>query len=225
MSDQLLLKIDRNMAKNQQATFRYNYADGLNENIEPWGGLLARSRGAALENTDNMFAATYTAVPSSKVVNELRLQFARRDQTGQLARSELRRALHGGEPGRPDARDTRRRERGTTAVHAAAACERPVSDTRHDEPLSGASTSGRRASTSTMSITGFKRCRYTSADGIFSGRCLRFQVSYRRRSAASKRSPLVYPELISKATATRQPPTAIAICRCLCRTIGTPPPR
>ena len=81
VSDQLLLKIDRNMAKNQQATFRYNYADGLNENIEPWGGLLARSRGAALENTDNMFAATYTAVPSSKVVNELRLQFARRDQT------------------------------------------------------------------------------------------------------------------------------------------------
>jgi hypothetical protein len=80
-SDQLLVRVDREIAENQQAWIRYNYADGLNENIEPWGGLVARSRGAALDNTDNMVAASHNAVLSSKIVNELRMQFARRDQT------------------------------------------------------------------------------------------------------------------------------------------------
>ena len=79
-SDQLLLKVDRHITANQQAWVRYNYADELNENIEPWGGLVARSRGAVRDSTDNMLAASHTAVLSSKVINELRLQFARRDQ-------------------------------------------------------------------------------------------------------------------------------------------------
>jgi hypothetical protein len=79
-SDQFLLKVDRQLTDNQQVWVRYNYADGLNENIEPWGGLVARSRGAALDNTDNMVAASHTAVLSSRIVNELRLQFARRNQ-------------------------------------------------------------------------------------------------------------------------------------------------
>jgi hypothetical protein len=80
-SNQLLVKIDRQVAQNQQTSIRYNFADAFNENIEPWGGLVARSRGAARDSVDNMVATSYSAVLSSRVVNELRLQFARRDQT------------------------------------------------------------------------------------------------------------------------------------------------
>jgi hypothetical protein len=79
-SNQVLLKVGHQIASNQQLAVRYNYGDGLNENIEPWGGPVARSRGAALDNKDHMLAASLTAIGSSVVVNELRGQFARRDQ-------------------------------------------------------------------------------------------------------------------------------------------------
>jgi hypothetical protein len=79
-SNQALFKVDHQITPAQQIALRYNYADGVNENIEPWGGLVAKSRGAVLDNTDNMFAASHTDVVSSKTVNELRFQFARRDQ-------------------------------------------------------------------------------------------------------------------------------------------------
>ncbi|PWT80391.1 MAG: hypothetical protein C5B57_12340 [Blastocatellia bacterium] len=79
-SDQVLIKVDHQVATNQLG-LRYNYADTLNENIEPWGGLVAKSRGAALDSTDHMFAASYNAVGSPHFVNELRFQFAERDQT------------------------------------------------------------------------------------------------------------------------------------------------
>jgi hypothetical protein len=79
-SNQALVKIDHQLAPAQQLAVRYNYAGGVNENTETWGGLVARSRGAALDNTDHMLVASHTSVPSSAVVNELRGQFARRDQ-------------------------------------------------------------------------------------------------------------------------------------------------
>jgi hypothetical protein len=79
-SNQLLLKVDRELRQGQHAWLRYNYASGTNENIEPWGGLVARSRGALLDNTDNMLAGSHMSVLSSRIVNELRFQFARRDQ-------------------------------------------------------------------------------------------------------------------------------------------------
>ncbi len=79
-SNQALLKVDHQITPVQQIVFRYNYANGVNENIEPWGGLVAKSRGALLDNKDNMLAASHSAVISSKMVNELRFQFARRDQ-------------------------------------------------------------------------------------------------------------------------------------------------
>jgi hypothetical protein len=79
-SNQGLLKVDHQISSNHLLAVRYNYAGGLNENIEPWGGLVAKSRGAALDNTDHMLAASHTAVSASAVVNELRVQFARRDQ-------------------------------------------------------------------------------------------------------------------------------------------------
>ena len=78
-SDQFLVKVDHQIRSSQQIAFRYNYADGLNENIEPWGGLVARSRGAALDSKDNMFAVSHMAALAA-TVNELRFQFARREQ-------------------------------------------------------------------------------------------------------------------------------------------------
>jgi hypothetical protein len=79
-SDSFLVKVDHQINPDAQLLFRYNYADGLNENIEPWGGLVAKSRGAALDNKDHMFSAADTAVFRSNWVNESRFQFARRDQ-------------------------------------------------------------------------------------------------------------------------------------------------
>jgi hypothetical protein len=75
-----LAKVDHQLAPAQTLSLRYNYGDAVNENIEPWGGQVARSRGARLESTDHMFAASHGAVISNRVVNELRFQFARRDQ-------------------------------------------------------------------------------------------------------------------------------------------------
>jgi hypothetical protein len=79
-SSQFLAKLDHQLSPEQHLTVRYNWADLTNENIEPWGGLVARSRGAVLDSRDHMLAVSHTAVISSRAVNELRVQFARRDQ-------------------------------------------------------------------------------------------------------------------------------------------------
>ena len=79
-SDSFLAKLDHHFNPSWQLALRYNYADGLNENIEPWGGLVARSRGAVLDSRDHMFSVAQTAVLGSTLVNEARFQFARRDQ-------------------------------------------------------------------------------------------------------------------------------------------------
>ncbi len=78
--DQFLTKIDQQITQGHDASVRYNYADATNENIEPWGGQVARSRGAALESTDHMAAVSYMAVNGTRLVNELRFQYAKRDQ-------------------------------------------------------------------------------------------------------------------------------------------------
>ncbi len=78
-SNQLLVKVDHQINSTQELGIRYNYADGLNENVEPWGGLVARSRGASLDNKDHMVAASHMTALAA-MVNELRFQFARRDQ-------------------------------------------------------------------------------------------------------------------------------------------------
>ncbi len=62
-------------------TARINWADDFNENIEPFGGNVARSRGAVLESDDLMFALSHLWVGSAKMVNEMRFQRAGRDQT------------------------------------------------------------------------------------------------------------------------------------------------
>ena len=59
-SNSFLVKLDHVLKTGGQLAFRYDYADGLNENVEPWGGLVARSRGALLDSTDHMFSAAHT---------------------------------------------------------------------------------------------------------------------------------------------------------------------
>jgi Carboxypeptidase regulatory-like domain len=79
--DQFLVKVDHQVSRTQGLVLRFNYADSFNENIEPFGGIVAKSRAAALDATDYMAAMSYTAVSGTRLVNELRFQFARRDQT------------------------------------------------------------------------------------------------------------------------------------------------
>jgi hypothetical protein len=80
-SSQFLGKVDHSLNPNNLLTTRFNWAKDLNENIEPFGGIVARSRGAVLNSHDVMFAASETSVRSSKMVNEIRFQAALRDQT------------------------------------------------------------------------------------------------------------------------------------------------
>jgi hypothetical protein len=80
-SNQVLAKVDTNLSANHSLALRVNWADLLNENVEPWGGQIARSRGAYLDSRDLMFAASMTSVFSSRTVNELRVQVANRDQS------------------------------------------------------------------------------------------------------------------------------------------------
>ena len=80
-SNQFLAKVDRQIRGSDSLSVRFNWADGLNENIEPWGGQIAQSRGALLDNTDVMVAGSYTSVLSDRSVNEFRVQYAYRDST------------------------------------------------------------------------------------------------------------------------------------------------
>ena len=73
-------KIDHYLSPAQAFTFRFNYGAVLNENIEPWGGQVAKSRGAVLDSTDYMVFASHTFVAPGNLVNESRFQYARRDQ-------------------------------------------------------------------------------------------------------------------------------------------------
>jgi hypothetical protein len=80
-SNQFLGKADHQLNANNTMTARFNWANDLNENIEPFGGNVARSRGAVLDSQDVMFALSETSVRSSNMVNEARFQVAIRDQT------------------------------------------------------------------------------------------------------------------------------------------------
>jgi hypothetical protein len=79
-STQFLAKVDHQLQRDHSLTLRFNTSDALNENIEPFGGITSRSRAAALDAQDFVFAAGVTSVFSSRWVNEVRFQYAYRDQ-------------------------------------------------------------------------------------------------------------------------------------------------
>jgi len=80
VSNQVLAKADVQVRPAHDVSVRVNMATELNENIEPFGGLVARSRAAALDSTDVMAAVADTVVLSVHTVNELRGLVALRNQ-------------------------------------------------------------------------------------------------------------------------------------------------
>ena len=73
-------KLDHQWSPNHSLVLRGNFSDTTNENIEPWGGLVARSRGAVQLRKDWAVSAAQTDILSRNWVNEARVQFARQDQ-------------------------------------------------------------------------------------------------------------------------------------------------
>jgi Outer membrane receptor proteins, mostly Fe transport len=80
-SNEFLAKVDHQWRPAHSLAVRANYASLLNENIEPFGGIVARSRGAVQDRTDWALAASETDVLGDRWINELRGQYARENQT------------------------------------------------------------------------------------------------------------------------------------------------
>ena len=74
-----LAKVDHVMTGSTTLGLRFNIADGSHGNSQPFGGIVARSRGGVLENRDYALAGSVSSV-RPRLVNELRFQIARRDQ-------------------------------------------------------------------------------------------------------------------------------------------------
>jgi hypothetical protein len=77
---EVLAKVDHQWSPNHSLVVRGNFSDTTNENIEPWGGLVARSRGAVQLRKDWAVSLAQTDILSQSWVNEARIQFARQDQ-------------------------------------------------------------------------------------------------------------------------------------------------
>jgi hypothetical protein len=77
---QTLGKVEHHWTPTHTLTVRGNWADVVNENIEPFGGSIARSRGAVQLRTDWSLSAGQTDILSSRWISEFRLQYAPQDQ-------------------------------------------------------------------------------------------------------------------------------------------------
>ena len=73
-------KVDHYWSAGHSLIVRGSFADIENENIEPFGGTVARSRGAVQVRRDWSLAASHTDILSDRLVNELRVQFAPQNQ-------------------------------------------------------------------------------------------------------------------------------------------------
>jgi hypothetical protein len=79
-STELLAKLDHQWVPNHNFVLRANFSDTKNENIEPFGGLVARSRGAVQLRKDWAIASSETDILSPRWVNEARVQVAHQKQ-------------------------------------------------------------------------------------------------------------------------------------------------
>jgi len=77
--NQFLAKLDHHTGRHMLGA-RFNTAKELYENVEPFGGQIARSRAAALDSTDVIGSGYHSMVWSSRTLNEIRGQVASRDQ-------------------------------------------------------------------------------------------------------------------------------------------------
>ena len=76
-----LAKVDHSFAPSHRLTFRGHLSARTDENIEPFGGIVAGSHGARQERTDWGLALAATDVLASGWLNEARLQVVRGDQS------------------------------------------------------------------------------------------------------------------------------------------------
>ncbi|MGH9386764.1 MAG: TonB-dependent receptor, partial [Vicinamibacterales bacterium] len=77
---QAMARVDHQWSANHGLAVRGSWVDIDNENIEPFGGSVARSRGAEQLRTDWSLSASQTDVLSNRWISEFRLQFAPQDQ-------------------------------------------------------------------------------------------------------------------------------------------------
>jgi hypothetical protein len=75
-----LAKLNHHWSPNHSLVLRANFADIDNQNIEPFGGIVAKSRGAEQLRKDWSLSVAQTDIFSNSWINELRLQVARQDQ-------------------------------------------------------------------------------------------------------------------------------------------------
>jgi hypothetical protein len=79
-SDTVLGKVDAILRSGHELTVRFNWASLLDESPGPWGGQVARSRGASTETRDLMGAGALRSTFSSRTFNEARFLVADRHQ-------------------------------------------------------------------------------------------------------------------------------------------------
>jgi hypothetical protein len=77
---QAMVKVDHQWSSDHSLSMRGHMSDVTNENIEPFGGIVSKSRGAVQERTDWSVAASQIDILSPRWVNESRVYFARLDQ-------------------------------------------------------------------------------------------------------------------------------------------------
>ena len=149
-SNQLLLKVDHQLTARSACLAPLQLRRWLEREHRavgrPDGAKPRRARSTARTTCS---PRSHTSVLSSRIVNELRFQFARRDQTGQLARSLLRRSMQ-----RRRSRADRRSRFSASPASAATASRRSHASTTATScsirsACSAAIISGRPASTST----------------------------------------------------------------------------
>ncbi len=79
-SNDYLAKVDHQFAPAHNLSVRANYASLINQNVEPFGGIVAKSRGAVQNRKDWAIAASQTDSLSQRSINELRGQYAYENQ-------------------------------------------------------------------------------------------------------------------------------------------------
>jgi hypothetical protein len=77
---QVFGRTDFALSPGQRLTIRANIGDDIDENIEPFGGITAKSRAGALDSRDWMVAGMHGVALASRLYNDVRVQVASRSQ-------------------------------------------------------------------------------------------------------------------------------------------------
>ena len=127
-------------ARAARSTLRGSLFDLLDENADPFGGIVARSAGAVLLRTDWFVSASETDVLSSSWLNEARFQFARFDQQSRSLDPRCDGPCDLDDEGGPLLILQRRGHRGPQRQHAAGPPAEPLSSSPTPSATSAATT-------------------------------------------------------------------------------------